>query len=141
MDKIQPGGHVEEKPKTPDDIYKFLVENWPRINKDELDLAKYFPKKRKEAEQAADDDLKKTTERLLTDIHDESLDDQSRDRAMTVSRTMARFAALLVVLSHQADKMSRENLDLQKKVVHLTWCMFWLSLVLAFVAAVQLFQK
>jgi hypothetical protein len=132
----------QKNEKTLDDIYQFLLDHWPRVNKNQEDIAKseYFPKKRKEAEKETANDLAKTTERLLTDIHDESLDDQTRDRAMTVSRTIARFAALLVVLSNQAGRVSRENMTLQNKLVRLTWGLFWLTLALTFVGAVQLYS-
>jgi 3-oxoacyl-(acyl-carrier-protein) synthase len=113
--------------KTLDDIYHFLLDHWPRINKNAADLAEYFPAKRKQAEKETANDLKKTTEHLLTDIHDESLDDQSRDRPMTVARTMARFAALLVVLSNQADIQTQRVIRLTRWLIRLTWALGFLT--------------
>jgi hypothetical protein len=95
--------------------------------------------KRQAAETETKNDLVKTAEHLLTDIHDESLD-RDRPGSETVSRTMSRFAALLVVLSRQANQATQANLKLQEKVVRLTWGLFWLTLALTFVGAVQLYS-
>ncbi len=122
-----------------DKILAFLEEHWPKINKNEADLEKYFPAKRSNAEIETQRDLQKDIKHLLADIHDESLADQSRSREMTVSRTMARFASLLAVLSFKADEQTRHNLAMQDKVVRLTWGLFWLTIAICFVAAVQTF--
>ena len=95
--------------------------------------------KREIAETETRNDLAKSAEHLLSDIHDESLD-RDRPGSETVSRTMSRFAALLVVLSRQADEATRANIALQQKVVRLTWGLFWLTLALTFVGAVQLYS-
>ena len=60
--------------------------------------------------------------------------------AEKIARVLARFATLLVNLSDQADKTTQENLRLQSKLVRLTWALFWLTLALALVAAVQIFS-
>ena len=110
-------------PKTADDIYKFLEEHWPKINKDRATLSKWFENKRKAARTEAKRDLQKELPQLLADIHDESLDDQSRSREMTVSRTIARFGSLLCVLSEQADVQTR-------RIVRLTWALVALTIPL-----------
>jgi hypothetical protein len=55
-----------------------------------------------------------------------------------ITRTMAKFATLLVNLSEQADKITQENLAMQQKLVRLTWALFIVTVVLAFVGAVQI---
>jgi hypothetical protein len=66
-----------------------------------------------------DRDLEKSIKHLLTDIHDESLD-RARPGTETVSRTTARFASLLVILSKQADAQFKQNLCIQKWLIGLT---------------------
>ncbi|MCE9608866.1 MAG: hypothetical protein K8R23_01430 [Chthoniobacter sp.] len=105
------------------EILAFLQEHWPKINKDRATLSKYFENKREVARTEAARDLQKEIRHLLTDIHDESLDDQSRSREMTVSRTMARFGSLLCVLSEQADIQTR-------RIVRLTWALVALTIPL-----------
>ena len=117
-------------PASLDDILSFLNEHWPRINKNPDDLKVYFPHKRQVAETERDRDLQKTAEHLLADIHDESLDDQSRDREMTVARTMARFASLLTLLSRQAEKQFRQNLSIQRWLIGLTIVLVLLTVAL-----------
>ena len=119
----------QKNDKTLGDIYQFLLDNWPRINRNQEDIAgsQYFPKKRREAENETARDLAKTTEHLLIDIHDESLDDQTRDRAMTVSRTIARFAALLVVLSRQTEAQFKQNMKIQQWLIGLTVALLLLT--------------
>jgi len=117
-------------PASLDEVLDFLKEHWPRINKNAEELKVYFPHKRQEAETERDRDLEKTAEDLLADIHDESLDDQSRDREMTVARTMARFASLLTLLSRQADKQFRQNLSIQRWLIGLTIVLVLLTVAL-----------
>lgn len=114
------------------DILRFLDEHWPKINKNPSDLDVYFPRKRKIAENEAKNDLEKTIEHLLADIHDESLDDQSRSREMTVARTMARFAALQIKLSKEADETASKNLNLVKYT-------FGVAIIALLVSIIQLF--
>jgi hypothetical protein len=113
-----------------DDILNFLKEHWPRINRNQDDLKNYFLRKRENAETERDRDLKKSVEHLLADIHDESLDDQSRDHQMTVARTMARFASLLTLLSKQADKQFRQNMCIQRWLIGLTVALVVLTIAL-----------
>jgi hypothetical protein len=56
-----------------------------------------------------------------------------------MATTIARFATLLVNLSEQSDKVSQENLERQRKLVYLTWGLFWLTLGLTLVAVVQIY--
>jgi len=85
--------------------------------------------KRAIAEQEAQRDVDKTREHLLADIHDESLD-RGRPGTETVSRTTARFASLLVVLSKQADKQFLQNLRIQKWLIGLTVALVILTIAL-----------
>ena len=94
--------------------------------------------RREAAEQEMERDRKKSVAQLLADVHDESLDPH-RSGDQTGSRVTARFASLLVVLGEQADKSTQENLEMQRKVVRLTWGLFWLTLALTFVAAIQIY--
>ncbi len=108
-----------------DKILAFLEEHWPKINKNEADLEKYFPAKRSNAEIETQRDLQKDIKHLLADIHDESLDDQSRSREMTVSRTMARFASLLahvgLVLAYHSYLLCRGRADIPSYQRVLCW--------------------
>ena len=51
--------------------------------------------------------------------------------------TTARFAALLVNLSEQADKITQENLKMQRKLVCLNWTLIFLTAGL-FIATIAL---
>ena len=79
----------------------------------------------------------KTEEFLLTEIHEESLD-RTRLPSETVSRTMARFAALLVILSKKADKAHNQNMSMQRVITGLTIALFLLTCALLYIGWVQL---
>lgn len=96
--------------------------------------------RRAAAEVEQDLDLRKTPENLLTDIHDESLDHR-RDGSETVSRTMARFASLLAVLSRQTKEESDRNLQMQQDVVTLTRRLLWLTFFLAVLTLLMFAQQ
>ena len=98
-----------------------------------MTFEEYLKDKRKKAEtESANDLYKKTIEHLLTDLHDESLSQKlERDGSETVSRTMARFASLLVLLGRKADDRARDNLKMQKTLERLTWALVILTAVLA----------
>ena len=71
----------------------------------------------------------KTERELLDEIRQEiPMWDDNRSQ----SRIQYSFARLLVLLSEQAAKDTRS-------IVRLTWALFFLTLLLAFVAAVQLY--
>ena len=127
-------------PATLDDILRFLHENWPRVNRNSEELKVYFADKRRIAETERDRDLKKSADHLLADIHDESLDDQSRSREMTVARTMARFASLLVLQSQKADEQFRENLRIQAKLLSFTRATWMLAIVGILLAGMQVWK-
>jgi hypothetical protein len=76
---------------------------------------------RKRAEGEARDDLAKTLERLLADVHEESVNADQAHSPQT--RTTAKFAALLCVLAVQAEKQTRQ-------IVQLTWVLSILTAVL-----------
>lgn len=80
----------------------------------------------------------KNRRELLAAIHD-SVYHLNADNATKVARAQARFATLLVALSEQADKTTQENLEMQRKLVRLTWALFILTVALTFVAAGQLY--
>ena len=51
----------------------------------------------------------------------------------------SRNAAKQEALAIESEKTTKENLKLQSKVVELTSALFWLTLALTFVAAIQVF--
>ena len=75
----------------------------------------YFRKKREIAENEKNEDLAKSKEVIFTDIHDESLADiKERPPEITIARTMARFAALLIRLSKDSSETADKNLEIAK---------------------------
>ncbi len=119
------------------DILKFLDEHWPKINKNPTELKAYFQHKRQNAENEAQNDLEKSISHLLSDIHDESLDDQSRSREMTVARTMARFSSLQIKLSQAADKTADKNIKIQGNLIRLTYIILGLTAAMFFLQCFQ----
>lgn len=117
------------EPKTIDDIYKFLDEHWPKINK-AADVQPYLDKLKNEAVDISSKDLKKSSETILSELHAEARDDQSRDRAMTVSKTLAKFGSLLTLLSIQADIQSRAVIRLTRWLIVQTWIVVLLTIIL-----------
>lgn len=93
----------------------------------------YFAQKRAIAKTERDNDLKKDAAGLLEDIHDESLADPNieRDPGLTVARTMARFSALQIALSKEADATAVKNLRLQRLT-------FWTAIAALVISIVQL---
>lgn len=79
----------------------------------------------------------KTEEYLLTEIHEES-QDQTRLPSETISRTMARFAGLLVLLSRKSSEAANKNLKMQKSINCLTWTLLALTIILCFFGFVQI---
>ena len=112
----------------------------------------YFKKKRELAENEAKDDLTKSKERIFTDIHDESLAvHEERPPEITIARTMARFAALLVRLSKESSETADKNLEIAKTNLEISRTnlrfqkgIIWLTviiLILTFFSALPVFQK
>lgn len=99
----------------------------------------YFKDKRSTAKTETQNDLKKDTTHLLEDIHDESLD-VSRDPGLTVARTMARFAALQVSLSKDADRVAQQNIKIQNRLITLTIAILGLTAVMLVFQIVQFFS-
>jgi len=100
----------------------------------------YFEQKRKSATTETENDLKKSITHLLEDIHDESLAvPQERPPELTVARTVARFAALISVLSIQSDKQVQKNIELQKDVHKLTVGLHKFTIALIVLAVIQIF--
>jgi|APTNR8051073442_1049403.scaffolds.fasta_scaffold31090_2 hypothetical protein len=96
--------------------------------------------KREAAEIETQNDLVKSVEHLLADVQDESLD-SLRDGSQTVSRTLARFASILVVLSRQTKQESDKNLQMQKTIRNLTWALLVLTFLLAIPPVVGVIEK
>lgn len=82
-------------------------------------------------------DANKTEEYLLTEIHEESLD-RTRLPSETISRTMARFAALLVLLSRKSSEAADKNLRMQRSINCLTWMLLVFTIVLCFFGFIQI---
>ena len=78
----------------------------------------------------------KTPREILQSIHEVVFDFKIPDD-VKITRTMARFATLLVNLSDQADRITRENLAMQRKLVCLNRTLIFLTVAL-FVATVGL---
>lgn len=113
------------------------------VKPDELEKAT----RRATAEIETARDLEKPLSHLLSDIHDESLD-RTRLEGETVARTMARFAALQVVLSREADstaeknlQLSRSNLALSSSVNRLTYIIAGLTLIMTALGIVQAYYS
>jgi hypothetical protein len=73
-----------------------------------------------------EEDLRKPVCQLLTDIHEESIRAYAADSS-AITRTLARFASLLSVLSVQAERQSREGVEQARKAVDLTRKIAWLT--------------
>ena len=102
----------------------------------------YFDQKRNTAKTETANDLKKSVPHLLEDIHDESLaDPQERPPEITVARTMARFGALISVLSIQAETQAQQNNELQAGVHKLTVGLHKFTIALIVLAAFFMFRK
>lgn len=86
--------------------------------------------KEREAETAMDS-LQKSDEDLLKEIFFCSNDLLSHGPTTNISRTIAHFSSLLVVLSRKAEKST-------KKIVRLTWALFGLTAILLLVAIIQI---
>ena len=82
--------------------------------------------------------LSESPEKILKELHRVAFD-QSLDARFHFSSPISRFATLLVVLGKQADEMTKKNLVMQEKVVKLTWALFFLTLILMFIGAIQLY--
>ena len=79
----------------------------------------------------------KSDEHLLADVHDESKN-ALREHAPT-TRTLARFASLLVVLSRRAKKGSKRLEDYTVTLVRLTWALVIVAAVTFFAVGVQIY--
>jgi len=81
------------------------------------------------------DDLCKSTEELLAELHELSVSGASPTNpafnTLLGLRAMRKFACVLTVLGRQADEQTR-------RIVKLTWGLFWVTLLLAIIAAGQI---
>lgn len=100
----------------------------------------YFAKKRSDAKTEKENDLKKDAAWLLEDIHDESLADPNieRDPGLTLARTTARFAALQIILSKDADKVAQTNIRIQNRLIRLTVAILILTGIMLALQILQL---
>ena len=88
----------------------------------------YYTNKRATAQVQAEHDLKRPLEDLLADIHDESTAKQvERSDEITLARTAARFASLLVALSRKNDELVSTTLRLHKILLVLTIALLLVS--------------
>ena len=84
---------------------------------------------------------------LVEQLRGESKDANTTNVSLFhIRRQAAGFGELLVILAEEqermaihAEKTTQENLNLQAKVVKLTWALFWLTFLLTIVAAIQLY--
>jgi hypothetical protein len=56
-----------------------------------------------------------------------------------LSEVASNNAAKQERMAIQAEQMGQQNLNLQAKVVKLTWALFWLTFLLTIVAAIQIY--
>jgi len=89
-------------------------------NKDETPV-----QRRKRIEAETREDLAKSLEHLLADVHDESVNASPEYAPLT--RTMARFASLLCAVSEQADVQTRRVIRLTRWLIGLTWVLGFLT--------------
>ena len=84
---------------------------------------------------APEDDLRKSADDLIVDMQELIVRGGSPTNPGFNTRTaleaLRKFACVLRVLSREADTQTR-------RIVGLTWGLFWLTLILAFVAAGQI---
>jgi hypothetical protein len=83
-----------------------------------------------------EDLTKKSDEHLLADIHDESVNANRSEAPIT--RTLARFASLLVVLARKSDEAAKRGENLQSRIERYTVILLVLTGVLAVVAFAQI---
>jgi len=106
------------------------MEQWEKENSN---------RRRKKAETEALDDLRKSTEQLLVDIHDESLAEPlQRPYEQTIVRTTARFASLLTLIAMRSEVSARRSEVLQRWVIALTVALLVFTAGLVFVGVAQL---
>ena len=77
---------------------------------------------------------------ILRSIHEAAENSEASREDIMIKRTIARFANLLVKLSVQADKITQENLAMQRKLVRLTWTLNFLTFVLLVVAVITVWH-
>ena len=78
---------------------------------------------------------------ILWTIHEAAENSEASREDIMIKRTIARFGNLLVNLSVQADKITRENLAVQRKLVCLNWTLILLTVGLLVVAAIQIWHR
>jgi uncharacterized protein (DUF927 family) len=83
------------------------------------------------AEKLATDSLERHEKDLLKDIFHQYNIAFSSNNPSQIHRTLAYFSALLIKLSRQAEKST-------KRIIHLTYTMLFVSVVLLFITAWQL---
>jgi hypothetical protein len=87
----------------------------------------------RDKERAAEDvkkSLAKSDIDLLNDIFHTSINHISQNSATNTSRTIAHFSALLVNLSIRSEESTKRTVNLTNQLRHLTWALFFLTLVL-----------
>lgn len=81
------------------------------------------------------DDLSKSVDELISDLDKLNSDGTSvgnpRANTIAVITAIGKFSCILTVLSRQAEAQT-------KKVINLTWGLFWLTLALFIFSAVQI---
>jgi hypothetical protein len=86
----------------------------------------------------AEESLQKSDEDLLKEIFYCSSAPMSHNSTTTISRTFAHFSALLVRLSRKTEESTKQNIEIQKKLTCLTNRLFWLTIILLFIALLQI---
>ena len=83
----------------------------------------------------SDIDTQKSPEQLLSEIHAELVDGDSRSGDITIAFMVARFSTLLVVTCERADIQTRRIVRLTYGLAFLTVALLVATLVLLYVAA------
>jgi len=83
---------------------------------------------RTEIEKEVKEDLAKSEEQLLVDIHEEILRDD-RSISENLIHAQKRLASLFVKLSRQAEESTKETTKLNKRLLCLTWAIAILTAI------------
>jgi hypothetical protein len=96
---------------------------------------------RNRTSEEATDSLQKSNEELLKEIFFCADDHLGHNSSTRISHTLAYFSSLLVNLSKKAEESTNENIKMQRTITRLTKVMLFVSIVLLFISAFQVYQN
>jgi hypothetical protein len=93
---------------------------------------------RPEIEKEVKEDLAKSDVHLLVDVHEEIL---RKDRSLpeNLIHAQKRIASLFARSAIESRKSIEENNKLQKEIRNMTWWLKWFTILLFFIALIQLY--